>query len=226
MAFSKIPADASSKMDDAYMESIEPYDYSELKPFTQAYLTGYLADKYDVSAKDNAPRAVRRAKESTKNALFSDASKGYDHTSPEKENIHVKQGKAYYAMMPVWMLSTNWNGKDYKFAMNGQTGKMVGDLPKDTGKFWVTLILILAVFAGLGFALPNWSLKAGIILGVIVAAIVGIILSNGLKSVANKTTAGAYVTDAGLQVTNRVDQYLKDTVEKRPLNTQQNAQNK
>jgi len=223
MSFSKIPADASTKMDDAYMESIEPYDYSDLKPFTQAYLTGYLADKYDVSAEENAPRAVKRAKESTKNALFVDASKGYNSTSVQRENITVKQGKAYYAMMPVWMLSTNWNGKDYKFAMNGQTGKMVGDLPIDKSKFWVTLALVLLVFAGLGLALPNWSLKAALILGVIVTAIVGIIMKSGMKSVAKISTAGNYVTEEGLKITHREDRYERDTVEKRPINNSQPA---
>ena len=34
------------------------------------------------------------------------------------------------------MLHTKWNGKDFLFAMNGQTGKLVGDLPTDMGKFW------------------------------------------------------------------------------------------
>ena len=48
MAFDKIPADGSSKMDDAYMDAIEPFDYSGLVDFDAAYLSGYLADKYDV----------------------------------------------------------------------------------------------------------------------------------------------------------------------------------
>ena len=223
MAFTKIPADASTKMDDTYMDSIEPYDYKDLKPFTQAYLTGYMADKYDVSVKEDAPRAINRAKESIKNAMFSEVMKTYDHASPKRENIRVEQGKVYYAMMPVWMLSTNWNGKDYKFAMNGQTGKMVGDLPVDNGKFWATMIAMLLVFAGLGFAIPTWSLKAALILGVIVTLITGLVMKGRMKSVARATTAGNYITDSGLKVTGRVDRYERDTVEKRPLNSSQPA---
>ena len=38
---------------------------------------------------------------------------------------------AKYALYPVWLLTTQWNGKPYTFAMNGQTGKFVGDLPVD-----------------------------------------------------------------------------------------------
>jgi len=43
---------------------------------------------------------------------------------------------AKYALYPVWLLNTSWNGKKYTFAMNGQTGKLVGDLPMDKGAFW------------------------------------------------------------------------------------------
>ena len=37
-------------------------------------------------------------------------------------------------MLPVWMLTTRWNGGQYTFAMNGQNGKVTGDLPVDQGK--------------------------------------------------------------------------------------------
>ena len=43
------------------------------------------------------------------------------------EDIHLKRTGVHYALLPVWMLNTRWNGKNYMFAMNGQTGRMVGD---------------------------------------------------------------------------------------------------
>ena len=44
--------------------------------------------------------------------------------------------RAQYALLPVWMLSTRWNGKSFLFAMNGQTGKLIGDLPVSKGRYW------------------------------------------------------------------------------------------
>ena len=55
-------------------------------------------------------------------------------------------------MMPVWMLSTKWKGKDFLFAMNGQTGKMAGDLPVDRGKFWGTFFAIAGALSVIGSA--------------------------------------------------------------------------
>lgn len=49
LPFSRVPVDASRKMPDDYMDSIEPFDYAGLKPFSTAYLPGFFADKFDVS---------------------------------------------------------------------------------------------------------------------------------------------------------------------------------
>ena len=61
---------------------------------------------------------------------FAGTVKGYSSVLPESSNILLHNGKAKYALYPVWLLNTTWKGQKYTFAMNGQTGKLVGDLPK------------------------------------------------------------------------------------------------
>ena len=46
-------------------------------------------------------------------------------------NLNIANGTCKYALYPVWLLTSKWNGKDYTFAMNGQTGKMTGNIPTD-----------------------------------------------------------------------------------------------
>ena len=135
IAFEKVPVDASSKMPDDHMDSIEPYNYEELKPFSTAYLPGFLADKYDVTVEQSRERADGRCTASLEGALRRTTTE-YTSCTPRQKNIHLNRGKVHYALLPVWMLHTKWNGKDFLFAMNGQTGKLVGDLPTDMGKFW------------------------------------------------------------------------------------------
>ena len=135
LAFEKIPVDASSKMPDDHMDSIEPFDYAQLRPFSTAYLPGYLADKYDVTIDDSRDRADTRCSETLAQALR-DTVTGYGACVTEREDIALRRGKVHYALLPVWMLSTKWRGQDFLFAMNGQTGKLVGDLPVDKGRFW------------------------------------------------------------------------------------------
>ncbi len=135
VSFEKVPADASEKMPDAYMEGIEPFDYLELKPFTSAYLPGYLADKYDVSAAECAKRTGDRAIHTALAAMERDVT-GYDTCIMTKHSTDLHPGKVHYALLPVYMLSTRWRGKSYLFAMNGQTGKFAGELPICPKKWW------------------------------------------------------------------------------------------
>lgn len=152
LAFSCIPVDGSTKMDDAMMEAIEPYDFSQAVDFRTAYLAGYLADRYDVSAEDSIQRANERIKRSTEEA-FAATAKGYTSVIPEFSSVRLQNGQTRYALYPVWLLNTKWNGKVYTFAMNGQTGKLVGDLPMDKAAYrkWFAGIMA-AVSAGV-FAL-------------------------------------------------------------------------
>ena len=134
--FDDIPVDGSKKMADELMESIEPFDMSEAVEFQSAYLTGYYADRYDVSDKESIGRANERVKQSAL-ALLKNTTGSYLTVTQTGGRVHIKNGKAKYALLPVWILNTTWHGEKYVFAMNGQTGKFVGNLPADNKKAWL-----------------------------------------------------------------------------------------
>ena len=148
MEFERVPVDGSKKMPDDYMDSIEPFDYAGLKPFSTAYLPGYLADKYDVTAHESMERADRRFRSSAIDQMRRDVS-GYETVSQVGDNVRLHRGKVHYALMPVWTLRTKWKNEDYLFMMNGQTGKMVGDLPVSNGKVGAFFAVLAVVFSGL-----------------------------------------------------------------------------
>lgn len=135
IGFSMVPVDGSSKLADDLMESIEPFDPNGIVDFQTAYLSGYLADRYDVTAEQSIERANERIKTSTEQA-FAATTGGYATVVPQSTNLRLQNGKAKYALYPVWLLTTKWNEQTYTFAMNGQTGKFVGDLPMDKAAYW------------------------------------------------------------------------------------------
>lgn len=57
-------------------------------------------------------------------------------------SIRLNNDQPTYVLYPVWLLNTSWNGKKYTFAMNGQTGKFVGDLPLDKRAYWTYFLSI------------------------------------------------------------------------------------
>lgn len=135
VGFANIPVDASQKADDTYMEAIEPYDYSDAVNFSGGYLSGYMADKYDVSSEESVERANERVKNSTIEA-FDDTTGLYTSVIPESAKVSFSNGKIRYSLLPVWMLNIKYLDKMYKFAINGQTGKVVGEYPVDKVKKW------------------------------------------------------------------------------------------
>ncbi len=152
LGFERVPVDGSSKMDDTLMESIEPYDFSEAVDFQTAYLAGYLADTYDVDSQASMERANERIKRSTEEA-FASTVMGYTTVVPVSSHVSLQNGSAKYALYPVWLLNTVWNGKNYTFAMNGQTGKLAGDLPLDKAAYAKWLFGLTGAIAAAVFAL-------------------------------------------------------------------------
>lgn len=154
--FENIPVDSSSKIDNDITESLEPFDFSRAVDFQTAYLSGYLADKYDVSEDKSVERANNRVRRSTESEFRSTVT-GYTNVQTENVNIQLDNAKAKYALLPVWLMTTTWNGQNYLFAMNGQTGKFVGNLPFDSGAFLKWMFGIAGAITVIG-TLAMWIL--------------------------------------------------------------------
>lgn len=152
IGFTAVPVDGSSKLEDALMESVEPFNLADAVEFNPAYMAGYMADRYDVDAEQSIQRANERIKKSTADA-FASTAQGYSTIIPVSTGIQLANGTARYALYPVWLLNTTWNGKKYTFAMNGQTGKMVGDLPMDKSLYKKWLWGITGIATAVCFAL-------------------------------------------------------------------------
>ena len=163
IGFDNVPVDGSTKMDDTLMESIEPFDIRGAVPFQTTYLPGFLADKYDVDADESIGRANDRIRQTTEEA-FRSTVVGYTSVMPAGSNIRLEKGRARYALYPVWILNTNWNNQKFTFAINGQTGKIAGNLPMDKSAFWKWLLGVAggvsaAVYA---FSYLLWLMQGGV----------------------------------------------------------------
>lgn len=146
--FKGLPADGASKIPDELMQTIEPFDYSGMKDFSMSYLSGFLAEKYDVDKAGVFPTIKGRAETGAKK--FIDDSLQYTSVSYHKRDYRVMGTEWKYALMPVWFMNFNYNGESYSFAMNGQSGKFAGRLPLNKTKLAFCSLLITAVIIILG----------------------------------------------------------------------------
>jgi len=145
LEFAKVPVDGSEKMDNDYMDAIEPFDYAMIKDFQSAFLSGYLAEKYDVDAKQCMGRAANRMKASIETEFWNSVT-GYSSVNTESSTVDIKGGKISYSLFPVWVLNTKYNNENYMFIMNGESGRLVGRLPVDKKKAWKYRFLFTGIF--------------------------------------------------------------------------------
>ncbi len=223
MDFEHIPVDASTKMDDDTMDSLEPYDVSKGVAYDAAYFSGYLADRFDVDAALAQPRASERVRSSFRDKMKEDARRDYQELTDRGEAIRISDTKTEYAMLPVWMLSTKFEGKIYSFAMNGQTGQVAGSLPVDKGEYNKQLglgaLIAAVVLAALVFLLGGRTFHpVGTAIAVVVGFLIGLIRANAMKSamntVAKKTQAKQYLSDQSIRMGARRDMFLYSKTEK------------
>ena len=150
-SFKLIPVDGSVRFDDAIMNSIEPFNYDELIDFGAGYLSGFLAEKYDIEMDVAKQKSLNRAENSAMTAIKNSALAGYTTFNTEFSNIKDVKDECEYVLLPVWMLNIKYNGKMYPFAMNGQTGKMIGNFPYSKGKafLWFMIIFVIVLIISL-----------------------------------------------------------------------------
>lgn len=147
--FAGIPVDASTKMADELMDSLEPFDLNQAVPFNPVYMAGYAADRYDVDQHQNEGRLDERIKDFVNHDIRNELR---EYATVQSIGGHVQVGKkrARYVLLPVWVLSSTWNGEIYTYAMNGQTGKVAGRIPVDqnsVNKYWLKYSAIFSVIA-------------------------------------------------------------------------------
>ncbi len=202
--FENVPADGSKDMDDALMDSLEPFKIDEAQPYNSAYLSGFGALLYDVGAEDNTARVRKRMENSIVDTVFATLS-NYEHKEVKQAQYKYSNNVIKYALFPVWIQQTSWNDKSYVFAMNGQTGKFVGSVPVDYTKVGISWFLATLLTTAVGGAVYHYvingqnaeaSTGGDFLMAFVVCAVVcGIIhafIVSGNNNVAEQTVAQGY----------------------------------
>lgn len=149
IAFQDIPVDASVQMPDDVMDLMEPYDYKQMIPFDPKYLSGFRAERYNMSAVQAENRAKHKMTEDT-NVLVKAQVSGYSSVRTQRNDVRIQNAKQTFGLLPVWRYLYRYAGREYPFYVNGQTGKIVG-IPPVSGKkvlayagtLWACLMMIL-----------------------------------------------------------------------------------
>lgn len=157
---------ASSDLDNIFLDGIEPFDFSETREFDYGFLNGQRAKIQNV----DSDKLKGRISEETSTELYQTLSKEA-HTKEISVLMGNNESETVAALMPVYFVNC---GKGVAAAVNGQTGKIsvsTGKSKNLTRFWWLSPTIVTIVLAIIFFAL-----KAGAMLALMGAGIFGIIL--------------------------------------------------
>lgn len=156
-AYERITVDASRRLNDSISKRLEPYDMSKLVPFDMGYLSGFYADRYDVPADEAVHIAKQRSEKFIEKRIF-DSCEDVSGLRKKNETKKTNITDIEYAMLPAWFITFRYKGIIYTVVVNGQTGKVVGNVPINKTKVGMafaffamiltTLTTFITVFGG------------------------------------------------------------------------------
>lgn len=141
LSFHSILRPALSKANRKLSEGVHPYPLEDMKPFSDAYLSGFVAERRDIEAESIRPDLERETSDYV-SELMNDTAYQYSSASLSHTS-RLKSVKTQYALLPMWLLTyPNKQKKEepYYYAMNGSTGEVCGKLPIDRKKLYLTAL--------------------------------------------------------------------------------------
>ncbi len=143
---------ASQSLPRRYTEALEPWDLDALRTYSPDFLAGFAAEGYTVALAEGHERAQQIMAQIIENDVRRDI--GGDEQRVEQVDTDYTAETFKHILLPVWMAAYKYNGKTYRFVVNGQTGKVQGERPWSAWKIAFAVVLA-AIVAGVGIYFGN-----------------------------------------------------------------------
>lgn len=134
---------ASPSLPEKYARKLEPWDLKSLIPFDEKFLSGMRSETYQLGIEDGLDVAKTLMEAEIKQAIRKDI-RG-DHQRIHSKETTYSNVTFKYILLPVWLSAFRYNGKVYRFMINGRTGEVQGERPYS----WIKIGLLVLLAAGL-----------------------------------------------------------------------------
>lgn len=137
---------ASNSLPDKYANELEPWDLNNLAAFNEQFLSGFVAEQYQVDVKGGFEKAKKRMDPVIRKTVNRDI--GGDVQQITSMHVHYNDVTFKHILLPIWLSAFKYNNKVYRFMINGRTGEVQGERPYSFWKIFFTVVAGLAVIGG------------------------------------------------------------------------------
>ena len=179
--FERVPIDAALNLNDEMTANLEPYDFKMLEDFTVDHLKGFYADKFDMTEAQGLRNAEKRFDAFMTKTLVDSFAENMRKDGPGKngdsnyamycyypnrsyeigqQNVtdnerEVTMDNIEYVFLPVYFVTLKAGKETYTVLVNGQTGRVTGNLPISVEdvkpKYLTNLIKYITIFTVIEF---------------------------------------------------------------------------
>lgn len=140
---------ASRKQMSSKIYQISPFYLQKLVPYKPEYLSGFMAERYQVSLKDGFELAKSMMKDDIKGSIEKKERQHADLVRDISINVKFSEVKYKLILLPLWISSYTYKNKVYQYLVNGQTGQVSGDAPMSLWKVGTLILMITLIVGGI-----------------------------------------------------------------------------
>ena len=142
---------ASKSLPKRFTDALEPWDLSALEPYSPAFLAGLRAEGYQVELEDGFAEARGHMDRVIARDVKFDI-------GGDRQRIHGIQtdlsGVTFkHILLPIWLAAYKYQGKTYRFVVNGRTGRVQGERPYSAWKIALTVLVLALILAAVGYGI-------------------------------------------------------------------------
>ena len=144
--FDDILIGASKTLPRSIIDHLAPWDLHNLAPYSEAYLSGFRSELYQVTVDQGFMQAKNIMDYHIDNAVRSDI--GGDKQRVAAINTQHHDTTFKHLLLPVWSAAFKYRGKTYRYVINGRNGKIHGERPYSVVKIVATSLFAISLLAG------------------------------------------------------------------------------
>lgn len=177
ISFSGITAEDDGQKSRDIINALEPFDFENVQNFSSSHLSGYRAERYMIN-KGKAFSGIKKNVTDISEQIMNASVSGYSGFSEADFRVSIMNTDWRYILLPVWLMTYQYNGKIYKFAVNDMNGKMTGRPPIALkALFYVSAAILLVVMAAV---LAGFYIFQKNISGALIPAAVAALATSGI----------------------------------------------
>ncbi len=161
--FDDVMVMASTTLPDSLGDALTPWDLGQMEPYAPDFLAGFQAEGYTVALADGHARGRAKMEAVIQSDIRRDI--GGDAQRIDAMDTDWRDETFKHVLLPIWTAAYKYNGRSFRFLVNGQTGEVQGERPWSIWKIafaiaGVVAVILAAVYlndpAALGLPTPEW----------------------------------------------------------------------